>query len=483
IIDGFIFTLSVCRYFNDLHVFDLDQFKWQEIKPTPGCMWPSARSGFQFFVYQDEILLYGGYSKEVSDKNSSEKGIVHSDMWSLDPRTWEWNKVKKSGMPPGPRAGFSMCVHKKRALLFGGVVDMEMKGDVLMSLFLNELYGFQLDTRRWYPLELRKEKSTKDKTKKRSEQDSNGCSTDNKNNLVDLEDRGANEMHEDSDNYEEALNAESGINETSHHMTRNLTIDDKMPRENIVSSDQKTFTAYEVVKPCGRINSCMVVGKDTLYIYGGMMEVRDREVSLDDLYTLNLSKLDEWKCLIPASESEWLEASEDEDEDEDGDEDDTEDGESNSGSDSDETDDDIDNNLEPVKDVAKSIDVGDAVAILKGGGKNLRRKEKRARIEQIRANLGLSDSQRTPMPGESLKDFFRRTNLYWQMAAHEHTQHTGKELRKDGFDLAEARYKELKPILDELAILESEQKAEEEEAGETSSRKRGNKKIGKKPQR
>ncbi|KAL6543043.1 hypothetical protein OROHE_010563 [Orobanche hederae] len=48
-------------------------------------------------------------------------------MWCLDPRTWEWNKVKKSGMPPGPRAGFSMCVHEKRALIFGGVIDMEME--------------------------------------------------------------------------------------------------------------------------------------------------------------------------------------------------------------------------------------------------------------------------------------------------------------------------------------------------------------------
>ncbi|KAF6165329.1 hypothetical protein GIB67_018773 [Kingdonia uniflora] len=201
IFGGFYDTLREVRYYNDLHVFDLDQFKvitlalmWQEIKPSPGCMWPSARSGFQFFIFQDEvysltffdilfwkyllysnitwsmdmfliqIFLYGGYSKEVaSDKNSSEKGIVHSDMWSLDPRTWEWNKVKKSGMPPGPRAGFSMCVHKKRALLFGGVVDMEVEGDVMMSLFLNELYGFQLDNHRWYPLELRKGKSTKEK--------------------------------------------------------------------------------------------------------------------------------------------------------------------------------------------------------------------------------------------------------------------------------------------------------------------------------
>lgn len=28
------------------------------------------------------------------------------------------------------------------------------------------------------------------------------------------------------------------------------------------------------------------------------MEVKDREITLDDLYALNLSKLDEWKCLI-----------------------------------------------------------------------------------------------------------------------------------------------------------------------------------------
>jgi len=123
---GFYDTLREVRYYNDLHVFDLDHFKWEEIKPRPGCLWPSPRSGFQLAVYQDQIYLYGGYFKEVS--SDKEKGTVHADMWSLDPRTWEWNKVKKAGMPPGPRAGFSMCVHKKRAVLFGGVVDMEVEG-------------------------------------------------------------------------------------------------------------------------------------------------------------------------------------------------------------------------------------------------------------------------------------------------------------------------------------------------------------------
>lgn len=126
--------------------------------------------------------------------------------------------------------------------------------------------------------------------------------------------------------------------------------------------------------------------------------------------------------------------------------------------------------------------------------------------------LSLSFTVSMLKPGETLRDFYKRTNMYWQMAAHEHTQHTGKvwnffpfidwiswsllfkcmfkkkifkradwwliygkigtlrpqvasfaeifvifgligqELRKDGFDLAEARYKELKPILDEVCL-------------------------------
>ncbi|KDO69350.1 hypothetical protein CISIN_1g005655mg [Citrus sinensis] len=403
---GFYDTLREVRYYNDLYVFDLDQFKWQEIKPRFGSMWPSPRSGFQFFVYQDEVFLYGGYSKEVStDKNQSEKGIIHSDLWSLDPRTWEWSKVKKIGMPPGPRAGFSMCVHKKRALLFGGVVDMEMKGDVIMSLFLNELYGFQLDNHRWYPLELRKEKSTKDKLKKSSEQKPNSSALHEKLNPIEAEEFDANEKDENAEYYEEADEMESNIDNLSECVPNSVIVDDGVlaaksggkPYESKKKSDMQKSLLPEIVKPCGRINSCMVVGKDTLYVYGGMMEINDQEITLDDLYSLNLSKLDEWKCIIPASESEWVEASEGEDEDDD--EDDSED-EGNGGSSSDETGDDDDDDEEDAEardGDAGSLQMGDAVAIIKGEGKNVRRKEKRARIEQIRANLGLSDSQRTPM--------------------------------------------------------------------------------------
>ncbi|KAL6963823.1 hypothetical protein U1Q18_034828 [Sarracenia purpurea var. burkii] len=187
--------------------------------------------------------------------------------------------------------------------------------------------------------------------------DENNDTLNNKFSPFEVEKGAANDKDEDLE-YNEEVDVESSIDDISMDMERNMAIDDLgvattsngNPPESASKYSLQVSDSPKVVKPCGRINSCMVVGRDTLYIYGGMMEVKDREIALDDLYTLNLSKLDEWKCTIPARKSD-----------------------------------------------SRSLELGDAVAILKGEGKNLRRKEKRARIEQIRASLGLSDSQRTPM--------------------------------------------------------------------------------------
>eukprot|EP01018_Ginkgo_biloba_P013717 Gb_28955 [translate_table: standard] len=481
IFGGFYDTLREVRYYNDLHVFDLDDFKWQEIKPKLGSLWPSPRSGFQFVVYQDEIFLYGGYFKDhASDKDSSEKAIVHADMWLLDPRSGEWNKVKKLGMPPGPRAGFSLCVHKKRAVLFGGVVDMEIKGDVLRSLFLNELYGFQLDNRRWYPLELRKGKAAKDKSRGRVKPDQQSDTESKYNGNAACKSKLSGAFgHSDADpiaSLEMTELDEDDCDQLADQVNGKLSIDnhDSVRQYESNGMHNKQNTNAEEVKPCGRINACMVVGKDTLYLYGGMMEIGDREVTLDDLYTLDLNKLDEWKCVVEASKTEWVEASDDEDDDDD--ENDKDEDEDSTESDSNKSDDDK-SESEKKESSTGILGVDNAAAILRGEGKKLRRKERRAKIDQIRAELGLADSQRTPLAGESLKDFFSRTNLYWQMAAYEHTQHTGKELRKDGFDLAESRFKELKPVLDELAKLEAEQKAEEEEDAKNMLKKKGKEKA------
>ncbi|PWZ41696.1 Kelch domain-containing protein 4 [Zea mays] len=430
------------HHYKDFWTLDLKTNQWEQIL-AKGC--PSARSGHRMVLYKHKIVLFGGFYDTLREVR------YYNDLHVFD---LDHFKVKKAGMPPGPRAGFSMCVHKKRAVLFGGVVDMEVEGDVIMSMFMNELYGFQLDNHRWYPLELRKDKPAKIKARNIKRKES---TNDVEANIIDDE---GDEVMVD---VEEAIEGQPEVNGVSNQLikTLNITKDGSSRSIDVLSDSTAQESFLEAVKPSGRINACLAVGKDMLYLYGGMMEVKDREITLDDLYSLNLSKLDEWKCIISASESEWLEISEEEEDDDD----ETDDDENEEG-DASQTDEDEE---ESDEDAAKNV--SSAVSLLKGESKTMRRKEKRARIEQIRVILGLSDSQRTPVPGESLRDFYKRTNMYWQMAAYEHTQHTGKELRKDGFDLAETRFKELKPILDELAVLEAEQKAEEEASASTSSKR------------
>jgi hypothetical protein len=63
--------------------------------------------------------------------------------------TAQWERVKKAGMAPGPRASFGWAVHKgTRAFLFGGVSDNEAKGgEDLSSEFHNDLYTFGFGNR------------------------------------------------------------------------------------------------------------------------------------------------------------------------------------------------------------------------------------------------------------------------------------------------------------------------------------------------
>ncbi|KAG0583546.1 hypothetical protein KC19_3G145600 [Ceratodon purpureus] len=462
IFGGFYDTLREVRYYNDLHVLDLDDYKWQEIKPKPGAAWPSPRSAFQFASYLDEIFLYGGYYKDaLSEKDGSEKGVVHADMWVLDPRTFEWNKVKKLGMPPGPRAGFSMCVHKKRAILFGGVVDTEEK-DIIRSTFMNEMYAFQMDNRRWFPLELRRPKVHKGKAKgqsgpaKSKKQKGNSGAMNVEDAIPVTDDDAGMEVESDDMNIRETEGLAKRIEDT-------IVLDDT-DSGSVDPSSAPAELEPQIVKPCPRINSLMVVGRDTLYLYGGMMELGEREVTMDDLYTMDLNKLDAWNLVIEATETDWVEVGDDEDDDDDDEDDD----------DDDEDEDDEDDEEDDEKAGSSSLTPAEAAAaLLRGEGKKLQRKDRKAEIARIRAELGLADAVRTPAPGESLKEFFARTNMYWQMAAYEHTQHTGKELRKDGFDLADGRYRELRPVLDELEKLEAEQKAIEAEEAKTLATRKG----------
>uniref|UniRef100_M4B7D3 DUF4110 domain-containing protein n=1 Tax=Hyaloperonospora arabidopsidis (strain Emoy2) TaxID=559515 RepID=M4B7D3_HYAAE len=82
--------------------------------------------------------------------------------------------------------------------------------------------------------------------------------------------------------------------------------------------------------------------------------------------------------------------------------------------------------------------------------KESRRKTIRAEMEKLQEQLGLGDVDRTPQMGENLRDFFARTDATWArevMKRPSTVEHelSIKEIKREGFLLAEARYMELLP--------------------------------------
>ena len=50
--------------------------------------------------------------------------------------------------------------------------------------------------------------------------------------------------------------------------------------------------------PRARMNSMLAVKNGVLYMYGGLYEEGDKQLTLSDIYSLDLRKLDEWHTLI-----------------------------------------------------------------------------------------------------------------------------------------------------------------------------------------
>lgn len=53
----------------------------------------------------------------------------------------------------------------------------------------------------------------------------------------------------------------------------------------------------QAVEPCPRSSAMVAVKHGVLYVYGGMFEVGDRQVTLSDLHCIDLHRMDQWKVL------------------------------------------------------------------------------------------------------------------------------------------------------------------------------------------
>ncbi|KAG8216281.1 hypothetical protein J3R82DRAFT_6339 [Butyriboletus roseoflavus] len=464
------------QYLNDTWIFDTQEYKWRQIEFKESQQKPSPRSGFSFLPTPDGIVLHGGYCKEYS-KGKRPVGIILDDTWflkmSLDPSLptplmlkWEKRKTVSSTHTPTARAGCTMALWsaKGTGVMFGGVTDEEQGEERLESVFWNDLYGYQLGGRgRWIAMHLKKPKKKGGGGNKKQVKDGGAIPF-----AQDLDDHGDDESGEDGEK-----------TQTRSPVAKRPVPEPK--RDDEVDLDDPNLT-----KPMPRYNAMLAVLRNTLYIYGGIFELGTHEYTLDDFYTLQLDKLERFVCLKPSGIVIPTEVEESSDE-----------GESE-GEGSDEEDEDsvgetesederkkkrkgkekrgkrweVESEEEPEEQVAANTDAETEIETQgTEAGKPVNKDDLRVRatafmdISAKDATRSAEDVIGTPASGETLAMFYARSREYWaQKAHHDHARDSrGKQLRRDGFGLAEARYAEYKPILEEVEKILAEAGLDEDE--------------------
>ncbi|XP_057569423.1 kelch domain-containing protein 4 isoform X3 [Hippopotamus amphibius kiboko] len=286
-------------YYNDVYAFNLDTFTWSRLSPSG--TGPTPRSGCQMTVTpQGGVVIYGGYSKQRVRKDV-DRGTQHSDMFLLRDEEgregrWAWTRVNPSGAKPTPRSGFSVAVAPNhQTLLFGGVCDEEEE-ESLEGHFLNDLHVYDPGRNRWFAGQLKGPKAEQRRGRGRKAEPRAGDRQEAKG-------AGAQEPPEV---VREVL-AEDGTVVTIKQVL--AAPGPAGQPESRGHDDGAEDAGVPAAEPSPRSNAMLAVKHGRLYLYGGMFEAGNRQVTLSDLYCLDLHKMDAWAVLVemdPESQ-EWLE--------------------------------------------------------------------------------------------------------------------------------------------------------------------------------
>ncbi|KAH8602574.1 hypothetical protein B0O99DRAFT_499491 [Bisporella sp. PMI_857] len=459
---GFQDTSQTTKYLADLWIYDTQNFVWHNPVLPLASLKPDARSSFTFLPNENGAALYGGYSrvkatvtgKQVKGGGSAQRNVlkplVHEDCFFLrvaqpaaesplgTPPTVRWERRKKPANAPNPaRAGATMAYHKGRGILFGGVHDVEESEEGINSEFFNGLFAWNIERNRFFPLSLRKPRASQRKTQGNERGGRRGRGQAN----------------------EEELLRNLAALQTGKSLADVDDMEIDTPKDD---DDETKFPAKEVLMefPHPRFNAQMTVQGDQLFIYGGTFEKGDREYTLDELYALDLGKLDGVKQIFRREVDNWL-GSEDEESDEEGDSEDE---------------DDDDEEEEEEEDVPMT----DAKPLHSESKRKAKRKElvDSDNISTITSppesvfddtpddatKATQEDDRPHPRPFESRRDFFQRTGNEWQELLMTGLRWKGikpetlsvKEIKTKAFEMSEEKWWDCR---EEITALEDEQDA------------------------
>jgi hypothetical protein len=164
-------------------------------------------------------------------------------------------------------------------------------------------------------------------------------------------------------------------------------------------TDAPEAVAHE--EPLPRINATVIVRSNILYVYGGILEVGDREITLDDCWCFDLRKRDKWECLWGGTvhKQVWRGAIHD-------DNDSYISMDAGDGGDDDE-DDDLDEKI------GNALNDEEALHAAKAAKKATKKEQEKSRraglcqeIADLKGQLDLEDVNRTPQMGAVLAEFY-----------------------------------------------------------------------------
>lgn len=458
---GFQDTSQTTKYLADLWVYDTANFVWFNPVLPLATQKPDARSSFTFLPHEGGAVLFGGYSRvksTVTGKQTKGSGgpaqrnvlkpMVHQDCFFLriiapasdappnTPPTVRWERRKKPANAPNPaRAGATMTYHKGRGIMFGGVHDVEESEEGIDSEFFNALFAWNIERNRYFPLSLRKARAGPKKSQGEQKGGRRGRGQANEDELL---------------RNLAALQAGTSLADADD-------MDIEKPKDD---ANDKPLPVKEVLMefPHPRFNAQLTVQDDVLYIYGGTFEKGDREFTFDEMYAVDLGKLDGVKQIFRREVDNWL-GSDDEEDSEDDEEDEEEDDE---------------------EDEEGDVKMADEKPLYTESTRKSKRKDKGVIAEDTPSSpvapvfddtpddstttTSVDDNLPHPRPFESRRDFFQRTGNEWQELLMTSLRWKGvqpeslgvKEIKTKAFEMSEEKWWDCR---EEITALEDEQEA------------------------
>lgn len=120
-------------YLNDTHFLDVKKSKW--IKPYCSGKIPPPRYNHTAVYAVGNIIIFGG---------KGPKTTVYNDLYTFNPKKFEWLLANETGEAPSPRYGHTADLYNRKMYIFGGWNGKN---------YFNDVHVFDLEKMAWSKLQ------------------------------------------------------------------------------------------------------------------------------------------------------------------------------------------------------------------------------------------------------------------------------------------------------------------------------------------